>query len=204
MKGLYVITDETLISADQLNLAVAQAINGGAMMVQYRNKSANAQQKLWEAQDLQPLCQGLGVPLIINDDMQLALESRADGVHLGKGDGDIAEARKLLGPHAIIGATCGQSIEAALEAQKQGASYVAFGRFFDSSTKPDAASASLETLKQAKDSLDIPIVAIGGITQENATPLIDAGADMLAVVHGVFGQASIQNAAQLLHNQFTV
>ncbi len=201
MRGLYVITDPSLIASSNLVNAVSQAITGGAKMVQYRNKAASAQQKLWEANDLVSLCTGVNVPLIINDDIDLALKTNAAGVHLGQADTGIKDARKLLGSRAIIGVSCHNKIDLALDAQDAGASYVAFGRFFASSTKPEAVEAKVELLLTAKEKIDIPIVAIGGITQDNCTELLKAGADMLAVIHGVFAAESITNSAKLISNQ---
>jgi thiamine-phosphate pyrophosphorylase len=141
------------------------------------------------------------VPLIINDDAQLAKAVGADGVHLGKDDGDIANARAVLGEAAIIGVSCYNSLDRAVTAQAQGASYVAFGRFFSSNTKPLAAPAQLDTLQQAKAVIKLPIVAIGGILPSNGLALIDAGADLLAVVGGLFDNA-LENAARQYHALF--
>src|SRR5512143_1807040 len=192
-RGLYAITDTTLTPPDQLNEAVALAIQGGAMMVQYRNKSGDESQRQWEAQDLVNLCRPLGVPLIINDDVQLAQQVRAHGVHLGKDDPHISEARAALGPNAIIGVSCYNDIECAVAAEKAGADYVAFGSFFPSTTKPKAVRAELSLLREAKKRLTIPVVAIGGITADNGAPLVEAGADLLAVIQGVFGQSDIRS-----------
>jgi len=165
-------------------------------MVQYRDKSDDAGRRLWEAQDLLTLCRPLGVPLIINDDVELARAVGAGGVHLGVGDGDIAAARAALGPHAIIGATCHADLALARAAVAAGADYVAFGRFFPSTTKPDAPPADLALLRAARAELTVPIAAIGGLTPENSGVLVAAGADLLAVVHGVFGRDDIRAAAQ--------
>jgi thiamine-phosphate pyrophosphorylase len=145
--------------------------------------------KTEQARRLLALCERFSVPLIINDDMQLCADIAANGVHLGQRDGDCATARKLLGAEAIIGVTCHDSLEKAARAADAGADYVAFGRFFPSQTKPDASPAALEILSQAHEKIDIPIVAIGGINPENGASLIAAGADMLAVINGLFGAA---------------
>lgn len=194
-RGLYAITDSKLLSAEQLIEAVALAIQGGAMMIQYRNKGGDAEQRQWEASDLNNMCRPLGVPLIINDDVELAAQVHAAGVHLGKDDADLAAARARLGPNAIIGVSCYNDIERAVAAEQAGADYVAFGSFFPSRVKPDAVKAEIALLQQAKQQLSIPVVAIGGITADNGRELVAAGADMLAVITEVFGQADILGAA---------
>jgi len=201
-RGLYAITDATLTSPEQLIEAVALAIQGGTMMIQYRNKSGDESQRQWEAQDLVNLCRPLGVPLIINDDIKLAHMVRAHGVHLGKDDPHITEARAALGPNAIIGVSCYNDIECAVAAEKAGADYVAFGSFFPSSTKPKAVHAEVSLLCEAKKRLTIPVVAIGGITSDNGASLIEAGADLLAVINGVFGQSDIRAAAEQIARLF--
>lgn len=195
-RGLYAITDSKLLSPERMVEAVALAIQGGAVMIQYRDKGDDAMRRQWEASDLSNLCRPLGVPLIINDDVELAGQVMARGVHLGREDADVASARKALGGHAIIGVSCYNDLERALEAEKAGADYVAFGSFYPSSTKPDALKADVALLRQARARLTIPVVAIGGITADNGAPLVEAGADMLAVVSAVFGQADILGAAE--------
>jgi thiamine-phosphate pyrophosphorylase len=201
-RGLYAIADTALIPGDQLIEAVAFAIQGGAMMLQYRDKSDDAIKRQWEAQDLVNLCRPLGVPLIINDDVQLAAQVRAHGVHLGKDDPHIAEARQLLGPNAIIGVSCYNELERAIAAEQAGADYVAFGSFFPSSTKPQAVRAELALLREAKNRLKVPVVAIGGITADNGAQLIEAGADLLAVINDVFGQPDVRKAAENIARLF--
>jgi len=142
--------------------------------------------------------------LIINDDVALAATCNADGVHIGQHDTELREARTQLGPQAIIGISCYNRFELAQQAAENGADYVAFGRFYPSKTKPDAVPASLDLLHQAKQELDVPVAAIGGITVDNAAPLLEAGADMLAVVDGLFGQADIRPAAQHYQTLFNV
>jgi len=193
--GLYAITDSALLPGERLVAAVAQAIQGGAQLIQYRDKGSDRDQRRWEASDLLNLCRSLDVPLIINDDVELARAVGADGVHLGANDVSLAEARSLLGETAIIGVSCYDQLERALEAQAAGADYAAFGRFFASATKPGAVGAPAELLARARSRLTLPIVAIGGITAENGAALVDAGADMLAAVHGVFGQTDVTAAA---------
>jgi thiamine-phosphate pyrophosphorylase len=194
-RGLYAITDAKLLSPEHLVQAVAQAIQGGSVMIQYRDKGEDASRRLWEAQDLYNLCRPLGVPLIINDDVELAAQVMADGVHLGRDDGDIAIARSVLGEQAIIGVSCYDELERAIAAEAAGADYVAFGSFNPSTVKPNAPRATVELLHQAKQRLRIPVVAIGGINSDNGAPLVAAGADMLAVINAVFGQADVTTAA---------
>ncbi len=201
-RGLYVLTDSTLIPDDKLVPAVAAAIAGGAVMVQYRDKSNDADKRRWEAQDLVNLCRPLGVLLIINDDVALAAAVGADGVHLGRDDGDIAAARAALGPDAIIGVSCYNDLGLAVAAQAAGADYVAFGSFYPSLVKPDAVRATPALLQQARSQLHLPLAAIGGITTANAAPLIEAGADLLAVISDVFGQNDIRAAAQRMTDLF--
>jgi thiamine-phosphate pyrophosphorylase len=191
-RGLYVITDGP---RPDLLEAVRQALTGGARLVQYRDKTNESTRRHAEAATLLALCREHSAPLIINDDIALAHAIGADGVHLGETDGGIAEARNLLGPDAIIGVSCYDSLERAQEAARQGASYVAFGAFFASPTKPFARRASLDLLRHSA-TLGVPRVAIGGITPENGTDLVAAGADYLAVISGVFGAADIRAAAQ--------
>lgn len=182
--GLYLITDSQLL-AGRLLPAIEQALIGGAKLIQYRDKSTDTAKRLHEAQQLKALCQCYNVPLIINDDLELAVQLGV-GVHLGQQDGSIALARQRLGQDAIIGATCHNSLEFAKQAATQGASYLAFGAFYPSSTKPLAQAADLQTLTQAKQLFSLPVVAIGGINLDNARPLIDAGADYLAVISDIF------------------
>ncbi|MDH5191168.1 MAG: thiamine phosphate synthase [Gammaproteobacteria bacterium] len=193
--GLYAITDPLLIPQEQMVLRVAGAIQGGARVIQYRNKTKDQDLKIWEATDLQTLCRTLNIPFIINDDIELAIQIGADGIHLGNDDCDIKQARQLAGDNMLIGVSCYNQFKNAIDAVNRGADYIAFGRFFPSSTKPDAVQADLSLLQQAKQELSVPVVAIGGITPENGASLIEAGADALAVIHGVFGQDDITAAA---------
>jgi thiamine-phosphate pyrophosphorylase len=199
MKGLYAIT-----ASDSHNLLenVILALQGGVRILQYRNKKADTAQQLLEANALSSLCKEYQVCFIINDNIQLAKKVRADGVHLGRDDGSIAEAREVLGEKAIIGVTCYQDIERALEAEKSGANYVAFGSFFASTTKPDAPKADIELLQQARQQLLLPICCIGGITLQNASVLIENGADMLAVISSLFATENITWTTQQFSKKF--
>lgn len=194
--GLYAITDSRLLSGISMETAVEQAIRGGARIIQYREKHLHGQALDDTAGNLADLCKRCGVPLIINDDIELAMRSNAAGVHLGKNDRPLAQARAQLGPDAIIGVSCYNSVERALEAAAAGADYVAFGRFFPSGSKPDASHAEPGILTRAREVLTIPLVAIGGITPDNGAPLVEAGADLLAAIDGVFGQPDIESAAR--------
>lgn len=194
--GLYAITDSQLIPKGELIERVTRAIQGGAVLVQYREKHLAPEQREQEAAALARLCHARGVPLLINDDVELARSVGADGVHLGRDDITPAAAHARLGREALIGVSCYNRLERALQACQAGASYVAFGRFFPSRTKPEAVPAPPELLGRAHRELDVPIVAIGGITPDNGSALLAAGADLLAVIHGLFGQPDILAASR--------
>jgi len=196
LHGLYVLTDTALAPSDHLLTAVAAAIDGGAAMVQYRDKSDDDARRESEARALLALCRERRVPLIINDDVALAARIGADGVHVGREDPDLHQARTALGRNAIIGVSCYDDLERARRAQADGADYVAFGSFFASPTKPAAVPASLDLLRTARSELTLPIAAIGGITPDNGAQLVAAGADLLAVITGVFAQADVRAAAR--------
>jgi len=198
LHGLYAITSPT----QNLVAAVSDAIRGGAQVIQYRDKHSTPTERLNQANQLVQLCQSHQVPLIINDDLELAAKVDADGVHLGKDDTDIKSTRKRLGTDAIIGVSCYNQLDLAISAQEQGADYVAFGSFFPSTTKPNAIRANLDLLLKAREAIKIPIVAIGGITPENGPALIASGADMLAVISGLFQQPDIIQATMNYANLF--
>ncbi|WP_339080064.1 thiamine phosphate synthase [Pseudomonas sp. TMP9] len=188
LRGLYAITDSQLLAGKLLPFVEA-ALKGGVKLLQYRDKSIDEARRLREAEALRECCTRYGAALIINDDAELAARLGV-GLHLGQSDGSLSVARALLGRHAIIGGTCHAQLELAETAAKEGASYVAFGRFFDSNTKPGAPAANVELLQAAKARINLPIVAIGGVTLDNAPALIAHGASMVAVVHGLFGAGS--------------
>ena len=194
LRGLYAITDSQLL-AGKLLAYVEAALDGGLTLLQYRDKSSDDARRLREAEALRDLCARYNTRLIINDDAELAARLGV-GVHLGQTDGPLTPARALLGPKAIIGSTCHSQVDLAEQAAKEGASYIAFGRFFNSSTKPGAPTATLDVLDQARSQLKLPICVIGGITLENAAPLVAHGADLLAVVHGLFGADSAQEVTR--------
>ena len=195
--GVYAITQTNGKSSESIIQQVLAAIKGGVSVIQYRDK--NPDDVVYLAKELLAICQHHQIPLIINDNADLARQIGADGVHIGKDDGGIAAARKILGPDAIIGLSCYDNINTALQAQANGVDYVAFGRFFPSSSKPLASPAHCETLRQAKQQINIPIVAIGGILPENGKQLLDAGADVLAVIGGLFDHNAEQSAKAYLN-----
>ena len=195
---IYAITDPGLLPEDALISGVQRALEAGITTIQYRDKLATESEKHRRATQLVALCNAFNAALIINDSVALAAAVGAHGVHLGQSDGAVDQARQALGPQAIIGATCHNDLNLAQQAQTEGASYVAFGRFFSSTTKPLAKPATVAVLQQAQKALHIPVVAIGGITPANLTPLLQAGATSVAVCHSLFGQAAITEAAQSL------
>jgi thiamine-phosphate pyrophosphorylase len=195
LRGLYAITDRQLIPDDRLTDMVEQAIKGGTRVVQYRDKSADEQRRYAQAMALNQLCQHYQIPLLINDDVRLAQRVGAAGVHLGKEDISLTSARSLLGAEAVIGVSCYNQLTLAQQAIACGANYIAFGRFFDSQIKPSAVVATTDLLRSARQQFSCPIIAIGGITPENGVSLITAGADGLAVIHGLFGQSDITATA---------
>ncbi|MDF1763256.1 MAG: thiamine phosphate synthase [Oleibacter sp.] len=200
-KGLYAITPDISDTSSLLD-KVEKALNGGIALLQYRDKISTAPEKNFRAKAIHTLCLRYRVPLIINDDPELALACEAEGVHLGQTDGSIQHARRLLGDNAIIGTTCHHNVALAIKAEQQGADYVAFGRFFNSSTKPGAPLATIDTLINAKKNICIPIVAIGGITVDNVKPIINAGASFAAVVDGLFSSKNISSMCKSFHNLF--
>ena len=201
ISGLYAVTPDLDDTPALLGLARA-ALEGGASVLQYRNKAASYALKRAQASELMWLCDEYDVPFIINDHVLLCVELDADGVHMGGTDGDIAAARRLLGPGKFIGASCYNRFELAEQAKAQGADYVAFGACFASGTKPEAVTASLELFGEAKRMLDMPTVAIGGITAENAGLAIQAGADAVAVINAIFATPDVRGAAQVISDLF--
>lgn len=199
--GVYAITPDTA-DTEHLLTQVEYALAGGIAAVQYRDKSGDVARRHAQASELVALCRQYGVPLIVNDDLRLADLVDADGVHLGRDDGSLTEARIILGPGKFIGASCYQSLDLARAAQAAGADYVAFGSFFASPTKPAAPRAALELLREATAAIHVPLVAIGGITLANATQIIDAGADAIAVLSALFDAPDIRAAARDFNQLF--
>jgi thiamine-phosphate pyrophosphorylase len=194
IRGLYAITPDEADTVALVN-KVRQALRGGALAVQYRNKVADPPLKQEQARALLLSCRAAGVPLIINDDLELALVVDADGLHLGGEDGDLVSARARLGPRKQLGASCYDRLELALAAQAAGVDYIAFGSAFPSPTKPAAARAPLKLFREAAARLDLPIVAIGGITPDNAAAVVDAGAAAVAVISALFDAPDIEAVA---------
>jgi thiamine-phosphate pyrophosphorylase len=201
--GLYAITPDEP-STDILVRKLGQALRGGATAVQYRNKTAGPALRYEQGRALAALCREAGVPLIINDDLALALRLDADGAHLGVNDGDLADARLRLGQGKLLGVSCYNRMELAEAAAWAGADYLAFGSVFSSATKPDAVRAPLTLFAEARRRFPLPLVAIGGITLHNAHQVFAAGADAVAVISAVFDAGDIAASAAAftrLHQQ---
>ena len=201
LSGLYALTPDTS-DTTSLQQRVAAALAGGASAIQYRNKSASPHLRLEQARALRSLCDEGATLFIVNDDVELALAVGADGVHLGKDDASIASARRRLGSAALIGVSCYESLDRAEAAVRGGADYIAFGSFFASTVKPAAARVSVSVLSAAKSRWRVPVVAIGGIHAGNAAPLIEAGADAVAVISAVFAARDVESAAREIAAMF--
>jgi len=199
--GLYALTPD-LLDTDELIARVTAAIAGGAAALQYRNKIASPPLRRAQALALRDLCAAQGTTFIVNDDVNLAYAVDADGVHLGRDDVPLPRARQRLGSTAIIGASCYDSLELAAAAVAGGADYVAFGSFFPSTIKPDAARVEASLLTAAKVRWNVATVAIGGITPATAPALIAAGADALAVITAVFDAPDVAAAAKAFRDAF--
>lgn len=194
-RGLYAIADRGTIGGERFKQAVEAALQGGAVMVQYRDKGTDPVRRLREAQALVHACHRFGARSIINDDPALALEAGADGVHVGADDGDPGAIRERLGPDAIIGVSCYDRLELATHANTAGADYVAFGRMHPSTTKPGGPRPDLGLLARARDATGLRVCAIGGITVDRAPELITAGADLLAVIGDLFDREDVATRA---------
>ena len=200
-RGLYALTPD-LADTRALARLVGKAIRGGAAAVQYRNKTAPAALRHVQGAALLELCRPAGVPLIVNDDVELAIAIGADGAHLGSEDGDLAEARRRLGSRRLLGTSCYNRLELARAAVAAGADYVAFGAAYASPTKPGAVRAPLELYREAHRTLPVPIVAIGGITVDNAAELLVAGVDAIAVITALFEAGDVEQRARELRDLF--
>ncbi len=198
INGLYAVTPDER-DTELLCKQVEATLQGGAALVQYRNKAVDATMRLRQASALLALCRSYKVPLVINDHLDLCAQIDADGLHLGATDCDLGAARRLLGDNKIIGASCYNQLDLAIKAEQAGASYVAFGACFSSDTKPYATHAPLSLFAEAKQKITIPLVAIGGITLENASQVIASGASAIAVVRALFSTADITDTSK----QFT-
>ncbi len=203
LKGLYAITDEKLITRQGFSEAVELALQGGARIIQYRDKSNNPQKRFQQATILCSLCEQYQAVSIINDDIELAKAVNAHGVHLGKDDASLTKARQTLGDKAIIGISCYNNLPLAINAEKNTADYVAFGAMFSSSTKPEAIKTNIDIISNAKQQLSIPVCAIGGITDKNIQQLIQQGVDMTAVISSLFASNDIKDTADSLSKHFS-
>ena len=201
LRGLYAITPSDNL-LPRLSALVGSALAGGVKFVQYRNKFAPTPLKRAQAAELLRICRAADAKLIVNDDIWLAVEIGADGVHMGHEDGDIRMARQALGPQRILGVSCYNDFDRAVRAVDAEADYVGVGAVFASATKPEATRASLDFLARVKLELPIPVAAIGGITLANAKHVIEAGADMVAVITDLFDAMNIQERAAAYQKLF--
>lgn len=195
--ALYAITDRSWLCKKSLANTVGEALKGGATMVQLREKGMTEEALIRSAVEIKAICAKYGAPLIINDNVFAAIKADADGVHLGQGDMPLREARKLLGSDKIIGITA-KTVEQAIEAEKDGADYLGSGAVFGTSTKSDAKKMELDTLRDITSAVNIPVVAIGGITADNIAGLGGTGISGAAVVSGIFAQKDICAASKRL------
>lgn len=194
MMRLYAVTDRSWLNGQTLYEQVEQALKGGVTLVQLREKGLGAEQFLQEARQIQQLCHRFGVPLIINDSIEVALAVDADGVHLGQDDANAAQARQLLGKDKIIGVSA-HNVQEALQAVQDGADYLGSGAVFGSGTKTNVSTLPMQTLREICSAVPIPVVAIGGITEQNLQHLSGSGISGAAVVSAIFAQENIEEAA---------
>ncbi len=203
MQGLYVITDSQLIEREKFTETVEKALKGGANLLQLREKDTTRDEIINLGIELLVLTKQYGVPLIINDSPEIALEIGADGVHLGEHDMDVESARGIVGEDSIIGVSCYGELDRGAEAYSKGADYLAFGTPYFTPTKPERVPTSLEVLKTARRKFpDIPIFAIGGIDKTNAPTILETGVDGIAVITSVFGAPDPELAAKELSSVF--
>ena len=202
LKGLYAITDQQLITEENFRASIEATLQGGTRIIQYRDKSDKQNKRLQQASLLRALCHQYHAICIINDDIELARAVNAHGVHLGKDDLSLTMARQMLGENAIIGVSCYNDLDRAMAAENNKADYVAFGAIFSSTTKPEANVAGLDIITKAKQQLSIPICTIGGITQKNIQQVIQQGADMTAVISGIFSAENIKQSTAALSQFF--
>ncbi|MBS5139038.1 MAG: thiamine phosphate synthase [Clostridium sp.] len=195
---LYAVTDRAWLGDKTLSWQVEESLKGGATMIQLREKHLDHEHFLKEAKEIKELCRKYQVPFLINDDVDLAVEVDADGVHVGQHDMEAGEVRKKIGPNRILGVSA-QTVEQALLAQQAGADYLGVGAVFPTGTKDDADAVSIQTLGEICHAVSIPVVAIGGIGQHNVMQLAGSGICGIAVVSAIYAQPDIQNAASTLH-----
>ena len=201
LRGLYAITPDCP-DGQRLLADVEAALRGGCRLVQYRDKTSPPGERVARARALRRLTRAFGARLLINDDMALAFLVHADGIHLGRDDGNLQAARAILGPDKLLGASCYADFTAAQRAAAAGADYVAFGAVHPSPTKPQAVPATVDLFSRAKSALTVPSCALGGITLANAPPLLAAGADLLAVITDLFGAPDIAARAAAYQQLF--
>jgi len=195
---LYAVTYRAWLGDKTLSWQVEESLKGGATMIQLREKHLDHEHFLKEAKEIKELCRKYQVPFLINDDVDLAVEVDADGVHVGQHDMEAGEVRKKIGPNRILGVSA-QTVEQALLAQQAGADYLGVGAVFPTGTKDDADAVSIQTLGEICRAVSIPVVAIGGIGQHNVMQLAGSGICGIAVVSAIYAQPDIQNAASTLH-----
>ena len=199
--GIYLISDSKNLAIDDLLDKTEKILDVGISLFQFRDKNSKYEIKKSSALKLQTLCKKYNTLFIINDDVVLAKEISADGVHLGRDDMDIDMARKILGDK-IIGFSCYNNLEDAITAEIMGADYIALGSFFNQPTKPEARKIAIDLLPIAKSKLNIPVVAIGGITPENGKQLVDNKVDFLAIISGIYASTDIINSVKAYKNLF--
>jgi thiamine-phosphate pyrophosphorylase len=202
IQGLYAIADCAVIDKEMMVDRVLHAITGGARVIQYRAKNISKVRQAEDAKTLAALCKQHNVLFIVNDNPQLARQVNADGVHIGQDDTSISNTRAIVGDEMIIGYSCYNDLHRAQSAENEGADYVAFGSFFPSKIKPDAVRAPLTLLSEARSSISLPLVAIGGINATNGRQLIEAGANALAVISEIFAAEDVTSAARQFSSLF--
>jgi thiamine-phosphate pyrophosphorylase len=201
-QGLYVITDCARLSPEELLRHTQQILEAGVAALQFRDKTANGN-KMETGGKLKALCRKYNALFIVNDDVELAANLQADGLHLGRDDDDYRRARELLGDNVILGLSCYNDLDRATEAQTGGVDYVAFGSVFPTTSKENTVHASLELIKIAKQKLHVPVAAIGGITPDNCAPLVEAGVDLLAVISSVYQSPAPRETVEKFNRYFS-
>ena len=194
---LYAVTDRSWLNGETLYAQVEKALKGGVTFVQLREKALDEQAFLEEAKEIQKLCAQYHVPFVINDNVEIAAQIGADGVHVGQSDMEAGDVREKLGPDRIIGVSA-QTVEQAVRAQERGADYLGVGAVFQTGSKADAVEVSHETVRAITEAVDIPVIAIGGITKDNVSELSGTGICGIAVISAIFAQTDIEGAAQVL------
>ena len=194
---LYAVTDRSWLNGETLYAQVEKALKGGVTFVQLREKALDEQAFLEEAKEIQKLCAQYHVPFVINDNVEIAAQIGADGVHVGQSDMEAGDVREKLGPDRIIGVSA-QTVEQAVRAQERGADYLGVGAVFSTGSKADAVKVSHETVRAITEAVDIPVIAIGGITKDNVSELSGTGICGIAVISAIFAQEDIEGAARVL------